>query len=94
MGPDFFDQRRFPVARFAADIIRDANGLRADGTLTIKGITADVSLPFYLVVAGNVAQMSGTLTLDRRAFRVGETMADESNLGFGVDVTLNITARK
>ena len=94
MGPDFFDQSRFPVARFAADIIRGEDGLRAEGTLAIKGMTVDVSFPFDLVIAGNVAQMTGTLTLDRRAFRLGETIADDSNLGFGVQVTLSVTARK
>jgi hypothetical protein len=36
--------------------------------------------------------MTGNLTLDRLDFNVGESMADESNLGFAVDVAINLTA--
>tara|TARA_R110002051_G_scaffold14460_4_gene46828 strand:+ start:2064 stop:3245 length:1182 start_codon:yes stop_codon:yes gene_type:complete len=94
LGPDFFDETRFPTAQFDAEFITDGDSWRADGTLTIKGITVAVSLPFDLVVAGNVAQMSGALTLDRRDFLIGESVAEPSNLGFGVDVTINVTARR
>ena len=38
--------------------------------------------------------MVGTVSLDRRDFAIGESMADESNLGFGVDVTINLTATR
>jgi polyisoprenoid-binding protein YceI len=94
MGADFFDQDTFPTAVFAADILRNGDTLTADGTLTIKGAAVPVSLPFDLTINGDQAQMNGSLTLDRRDFTVGESMADESNLGFDVMVDIAVTATR
>lgn len=94
MGADFFDQGTFPTAVFAADILRNGDTLTADGTLTIKGAAVPVSLPFDLTINGDQAQMNGSLTLDRRDFTVGESMADESNLGFDVMVDIAVTATR
>jgi hypothetical protein len=38
--------------------------------------------------------MAGSVALDRRDFAIGQSMADESNLGFGVAVTINLTATR
>lgn len=94
MGVDFLDQAAFPTALFAADISKQGAALRADGTLSIKGVSVPVSLPFDLVIADDLATMSGALQLDRRDFTVGDSMADESNLGFAVEVQIALTARK
>ncbi len=94
MGADFFDHATFPTARFTADILKEGDTLRAAGTLSIKGVNLPVSLPFDLVVTDDLATMSGLLQLDRRDFAVGDSMADESNLGFTVDVQINLTASR
>ncbi|WP_322891686.1 MULTISPECIES: cytochrome b/b6 domain-containing protein [unclassified Yoonia] len=94
MGADFFDSTAHPTATFTGVILANAGSYTADGTLTIKGASVPVSFPFDLTVEGDTARMSATLTLDRRDFGVGASMADESSLGFAVDVTLAVTATR
>ena len=94
LGADFFDAATFPTATFTADITADGDAYIAAGTLTIKGTSVPVTLPFDLVLDGDTAQMSGQTNLDRLAFGVGQSMADETNLGFGVDVAITLTATR
>ena len=94
MGHDFFDQGQFPNAVFAAALIREGNDYVADGTLSIKGITVPVSLPFAVSVDGNSATMTGAIQLDRRDFTIGESMVDEGNLGFTVNVQISLAATR
>lgn len=94
MGPDFFDQSVFPTAVFTAQLILKEGRYFAEGTLAIKGKSVPVSFPFDLGIADNVAQMSGTVALDRRDFGIADNMADESNLGFTVDVSLALVAER
>ena len=51
-------------------------------------------MPFDLTVEGDNASMSGRLTLDRRDFKIGESMPDESSVGFAVEVTIELTATR
>ena len=94
MGRDFFDQAQFPNAVFTADLIRDAGAYVADGTLQIKGITVPVSMPFAVDITQDTANMTGAVALDRRDFTIGQSMADESNLGFGVNVNITLSATR
>lgn len=94
MGTDFFDQAQFPNAVFAADLIRDGEAYVADGTLSIKRINVPLSMPFNVSVDGDTATMTGAVRLDRRDFTIGASMADESNLGFAVDVLISVTATR
>lgn len=94
MGSDFFNAEAFPTATFSAEIIQSDAGYLADGTLTIKGNSVPIKMPFDLSLNDNVAVMSGALSLDRQDFQIGESMADETNLGFGVDVKIDLTAQR
>ncbi|MDX5403001.1 MAG: cytochrome b/b6 domain-containing protein [Rhodobacterales bacterium] len=94
MGGDFFDEVTHPRAVFAADILREGDGFVAEGTLTIKGNAVPVRLPFDLTITDQTAEMSGTLTLDRRDFGIGTGVTEEGTLGFGVTVTVMLTARQ
>jgi len=94
MGPDFFDQGQFPNAVFTGDLIRDGGAYVADGTLSIKGITVPVLMPFAVTVDENSATMTGAVQLDRRDFAIGESMSDEGNLGFAVDVQITLDATR
>jgi hypothetical protein len=38
--------------------------------------------------------MTGTTTLDRRDFGIGETVTDESTLAFSVTVNIDLTATR
>ncbi|MEM8653632.1 MAG: cytochrome b/b6 domain-containing protein [Pseudomonadota bacterium] len=94
MGPDFFNAADFPTATYVADIVPITDGYEAQGTLTIKDQSMPITLPFGLSIDGDTASMTGGLTLDRRSFNIGETMADESSLKFAVDVNVSLTATR
>lgn len=93
LGADFFNAGTFPTAQFSADIIRSAEGYTAEGTLTIKDQSVPVTLPFTLDVTDGVASMQGSTTLDRRNYSIGDTQKDEASLGFGVEVSIDLTAQ-
>ncbi|MGA9434429.1 MAG: cytochrome b/b6 domain-containing protein [Roseobacter sp.] len=92
LGADFFNADEFPTATYTADILRDADGYRADGTLTIKETTQPLVLPFTLDVSDGAARMSGQTDLDRRDYAVGLSQKDAASLGFSVDITVELTA--
>ncbi len=93
-GADFFDSAAFPQAVFTADILPAATGYVAQGTLDLRGAKVPVALPFTLTIAGDTATMAGTAQLDRRDFAMGATYKDESTIGFGVAVTVALTATR
>ena len=92
LDPDFFNAAQFPTAVFAGEITQSTAGYVANGTLTIKDVSVPVTLPFTLDLDGDTAAMSGAVTLDRRDFEIGQTMNDETNLAFAVDVIINLLA--
>ncbi len=94
LGYDFFDAAHFPTARFSADIMPANDGYEAGGTLTIKGITKPLKLPFSLAIKGDIATMHAKIALDRRAFHIGANLPDEQSLGFDVTVEVALTARR
>ena len=94
LGADFFNANTYPTALFTADIVANDAGYVAEGTLTIKDVTAPLSLPFTLVIDGDTAQMEGTTEIDRRTFGIGQSMSDETNLAFGVVVDIALTATR
>ncbi|MHA6323544.1 cytochrome b/b6 domain-containing protein [Roseivivax sp. CAU 1753] len=95
IGPDFLAADSFPRATYSADIVKIADGYTAEGTLTLKGIAAPLTLPFQLTFAEDgSAAMEGRLTLDRRTFDVGANMQDAGQLGFSVEVRVDLIARR
>lgn len=94
MGADFFDAASHPSAVFEADILRREEGFTAEGTLAIKDHAIPVSLPFTLDIQGDTATMAGTLDLDRRDFAIGASITDEGTLGFGVTISVTLTATR
>ena len=95
--PDWFSVKAFPRAVFKSRRIAAAGPGRyvADGDLTIRNVTRPVSLPFALTITGDVAKMTGSLSLDRSAFGVGQGQfkgGDTVALKVGVDVA--ITAKR
>jgi polyisoprenoid-binding protein YceI len=92
MGADFFNTTEFPTAVFAADLVGTDSGPVARGTLTIRDQSVPVEMPFDLTITGDNATAKGTLALDRRNFNIGNGVKDEKSLGFGVDVSFDLTA--
>ena len=72
--PDWFDTAHFPKAEFKSSRIRDLGGGRYEisGTLTIKGRAREVTFPVSLSRSGTVTFVTGTLTIKRLRFGIGQ----------------------
>jgi cytochrome b561/polyisoprenoid-binding protein YceI len=91
---EFFDVASHPKAVFTADILPDAAGYLAQGTLSLRGVDKPVALPFTLTINGDEAVMAGKVTLDRRDFGIGQSYGDEASVGFPVEVEIALKARR
>ena len=71
---DFFWTSHFPKATFVARGFQQLPGGRyaAPGTLTIRGVSRPLTLPFTLAITGASAKMNAEVALDRLAFGVGQ----------------------
>ncbi|HAS46876.1 MAG TPA: protein yceI precursor [Microscillaceae bacterium] len=66
---DFFDVANHPQIRFkSSQIIATDNGYQAIGTLTVRGIAQEITIPF--TYQNN--RFEGTLELNRANFKVGK----------------------
>ncbi len=92
MGPEVFDATTYPTADFEAVIVTNETGFAADGTLTLKGRTVPVNLPFFLELEDDRAIVSGTTTLDRRNYGIAAGYTDQASLGFPVVVAIELQA--
>lgn len=96
-GADWFDVKKHPVARFQSTSITQVKPGQylAKGTLSLRGVSVPVSLPFTLSIQGNTAVMTGQTSLDRRSFRIGmESDAPGAWVAFPVPVKIRITATR
>lgn len=96
-GDDWFGVKSARTARFVATKVAAAGPGRyaASGTLTIRGQTIPVTLPFTLAQIGTTATVSGQLTLDRRAWKIGmESDASAEYVAFAVPVTVRVVAKR
>jgi polyisoprenoid-binding protein YceI len=69
----WFDVAGYPKAVFEAKSFRHSGGDKyvAEGTLTLKGMTKPVTLPFTLDIEGDKAHVVGETVLQRLDFGVG-----------------------
>lgn len=95
LGVDFFEAVSFPTATFTADILRIEGGHIAEGTLTIRDRTVPVTLPFELALSGDIATMTGGLTVNRLDFGIGAaTQPNDQNVGFAVEIDVTLSATR
>ncbi|HET9105842.1 MAG TPA: YceI family protein [Steroidobacteraceae bacterium] len=92
-GKDFFDVAQYPQSRFTASRIeRTATGYEAIGSLTLRGVTRPVTVPFAwrtaIVQGRSVGYLSGQLVLRRLDFGVGQGQW-HSTAWLGNDVTVH-----
>jgi polyisoprenoid-binding protein YceI len=88
---------QFPTAQFLATHFthKSGNDYVATGTLTIRGVTKPVTLPFTLVISGKTARATGTAQIMRLDFNVGEgEWAGEKPVAHAVTVTIDLTATR
>lgn len=73
-APDWFDSASHPNAVFTASRFTQSGEGRyvAHGSLTLRGVTKPLDLPFQLKIEGANATMSARASLDRIAFGVGQ----------------------
>jgi polyisoprenoid-binding protein YceI len=94
-GKDWFDTASFRQARFASTRIgKTGAGYVAEGTLTLRGVTKPVTMPFTFDIAGDTATARGHVDLLRADFGVGQgSWASDQYVGgkVGVDAVLVLT---
>lgn len=96
-GKDWFDIAEFPQAKFETTSIRKlGNGsFEAAGTLTIRGVTRPLTLPFTLDVTGTAAHAKGHASLVRSSFGIGQgPWSTDQWVAFDVAVDIDIVAAK
>lgn len=103
-GPNFFDVRKFPEARFVSTSIVATGGDRyeARGRLTIRDVTREVALPFTLAIVDDPARPGavrgtarGKLLVKRLDFGVGQNeWAGTGQVANDVTVDLAVVASR
>jgi len=70
----WFSAKAFPKASFRTTGFKALGGNRyqAVGSLTLRGVSKPVTLPFTLVITGAQAKMNAQLSISRLAFGVGQ----------------------
>ncbi len=93
---DWFDVDAFPEGTFVAETITaDGDGYLADGTLTLRGESLPVSLPFTVAIDGDTAVADGQVTIDRTKWGVGQgEWASGEGVGKEVTITVHVEAAK
>jgi polyisoprenoid-binding protein YceI len=92
---DWFEVKSFPKAVFEASSFRakGGNAYEAVGTLSIRDIKKDVTLPFTLDVTGSTAHAVGHLDLVRTDYGVGQgAWSSPQWVALQVGVTFDLTA--
>ena len=72
-GSEWFDTSNFPQATFETTAIRSTGdkAYEMDGTLTLKGISKPITIPFTLDINGDKAEAQSSFGLMRTLFNVG-----------------------
>jgi polyisoprenoid-binding protein YceI len=94
---EFFDGKRFPVARFVTKTFRKKGDdtYEADAELTIRDKTVQMVFPFRFVTEGGGARLTSTVTLKRLDFDVGTgDWTDTSLIANEVEVTVDLPLKQ
>src|SRR5690242_4987993 len=90
-----FGTGKFPNAHFVTTSFthKAGNNYVAQGTLTLKGVTKPVTLPFTLTIAGKTAHMVGAADVMRNQFNVGTgEWAKPDPVAWDVKVNIDLMA--
>ncbi len=92
-GEEWFSTARFPSADFVSTAVRQtgASMFQLDGRLTIKGVTRDVTLPFFWNQDRDRARMQANTVLRRTDYAIGTgEWATDPIIGFDVEVFVEL----
>jgi polyisoprenoid-binding protein YceI len=94
---DWFDTAKFPQARFEASgfLAKGGNAFEAPGTLTLRGVSKQLTLPFTLTASGDSAHAVGHVQIVRTDFGVGQgEWKSGDTVGLQVGVDFDVTATR
>jgi len=94
-GDDWFGVAAHPTATFTGNAFKRLGGNRYEvgGTLDLHGVKRPLRLPFTLTIADKVATMSGTVTIDRTTFGIGQgDFASTDDVPAAVSIAIAIKA--
>lgn len=94
-GQNWFSTAHFPLAYFSTKSIKATGSEQyvADATLSIRGITKDVRLPFTLKIENGKAHAVGKIVLNRQDYGVGQgEFAKDTVVKFPVTVNFDVWA--
>ena len=94
-GKLWFNTKQFPTGQFVSSSIKALGGDRyeAQGKLTIKGKTLDVTAPFTFRPEGANAIFDGSFKLKRLDYAIGEGLwADIATVANEVSITFHFVA--
>lgn len=96
-SPDFFDVESFPEITFKSSRVeKKGDGYVAHGTLTIRGVSKEIALPFTLggpIKMGNNSRLGteASLTINRQDYGVSwNRMLDVGGVVVGDDVKIEL----
>lgn len=88
---EWFDVEHYPELKIVSTaIVKGATGYMLNATLTIKGISKNISFPFTATKTPDGYLFNGKFTINRRDFGVG---GNSVTLSDNADITLNVTAK-
>ena len=93
-GPDGLDAKAQPQAKVDLTAFeKTADGFLGKGTMTIKGITAPIEVPFTFTEASDgTAEVKGSASFDRMTYKLGAEN-DASGQWLGLPITLRFDLR-
>ena len=94
LKPDWFNTQKFPQATFTSTAVKQvgAGKLEVAGTLSIKGSSQPVTVPVLLAQAAGLTTATGSFTLKRLDFRIGDgDWKDTSVVANEVQVRFKLT---
>ncbi|BAV05135.1 signal peptide protein [Filimonas lacunae] len=87
---EWFDATKYPQIKFTSSkIVKSGAGFTATGTLEIKGVKKEVSLPFTFKAAGNAGTFAGSFSINRSDFNVGKK-GGEVDEAVKIEVTIPV----